>query len=225
MMLVHIKMLVGRDLRETIQKTFDSLYEDLNVKIDKNDNNKIHAIEASSCTRLAYYERKDPLPPDNEAKISILLSNGMRHSLNNVHGEYKLDGLTIEANADMIIADEYVVRFEIVSNLPEVPHPRHLLYLNSCLFAFKKDEGFLIYMTTDGKTVEFSVSKNNKMFEEIIRRARVLSTLLKESKTPIVEPADLCLSCKYFERCYARERGKADGTVDLIAELFGKRKK
>src|SRR5690242_14171810 len=127
MMLVHIKMLGGRDLRETIQKTFDSLYEDLNVKIDKNDNNKIHAIEASSCTRLAYYERKDPLPPDNEAKISILLSNGMRHSLNNVHGEYKLDGLTIEANADMIIADEYVVRFEIVSNLPEVPHPRHLL--------------------------------------------------------------------------------------------------
>ncbi|SRR5581483_1170041 len=218
-------MLGGRDLRETIQKTFDNLYDDLNVKIDKKNSDKIHAIEASSCTRLAYYERRDPLPPDNTSKISILLSNGMRHSLSNLHGEYKAENLTIEADADMIIADEFVVRFEIVPALPQIPHPRHLLYLNACLFAFKKDEGFLIYMTAEGKTVEFSVSKNNRMFEEIIRRARVLSTLLKDNKTPIVEPSDLCLSCKYFERCYAREKGKDDGTSDILAELFGKRKK
>lgn len=218
-------MLGGRDLRETIEKTFDKLYEDLNVKIDKKNNEKIHAIEASSCTRLAYYERKDPLPQDNVSKISILLSNGMRHSLSNLHGEYKAENLTIEVNADMIIADEYVMRFEIVPALPEVPHPRHLLYINACLFAFNKDEGFLIYMTSEGKTVEFSVSKSNKMFEEIIRRARVLSTLLKDNKVPIVEPSDLCLSCKYFERCYAREKGKDDGTSDILAELFGKRKK
>ena len=168
---------------------------------------------------------KDPLPQDNVSKISILLSNGMRHSLSNLHGEYKAENLTIEVNADMIIANEYVMRFEIVPALPEVPHPRHLLYINACLFAFNKDEGFLIYMTSEGKTVEFSVSKSNKMFEEIIRRARVLSTLLKDNKVPIVEPSDLCVSCKYFERCYAREKGKDDGTSDILAELFGKRKK
>ena len=219
------KMLGGRDLRETIEKTFDKLYDELSVKIDKKNNEKIHAIEAASCTRLAYYERKDPLPQDNVSKISILLSNGMRQSLSNLHGEYKAENLSIEVNADMIIAEEYVVRFEIVPALPEVPHPRHLLYINACLFAFNKDEGFLIYMTSEGKTVEFSVSKSNKMFEEIIRRARVLSTLLKDNKIPIVEPSDLCLSCKYFERCYAREKGKDDGTTDILAELFGKRKK
>jgi len=218
-------MLGGRDLRETIEKTFDKLYEDLNVKIDKMNTDKIHAAEASSCTRLAYYERKDPMPPDSASKISILLSNGMRHSLSNLHGEYKAENLTIDVNADMIIADEYVVRFEIVPALPEVPHPRDLLYLNACLFALKRDEGFLIYMTVEGKTAEFSVSKSNKMFEEVIRRARVLSTLLKDNKVPIVEPSDLCLRCKYFERCYAREKGKEDGTSDIIAELFGKRKK
>jgi CRISPR-associated exonuclease Cas4 len=218
-------MLGGRDLRETIEKTFDRLYDDLNAKIDKKNNEKIHVIEASSCTRLAYYERRDPLPPDNISKISILLSNGMRHSLSNLHGEYKAENLTIEVNADMIIADEYVVRFEIVPVLPDVPHPSHLLYLNACLFAFNKDEGFLIYMTGEGKTAEFSVSKSNKMFEEIIRRARVLSTLLKDNKVPIVEPSELCRSCKYFERCYAREKGKDDGTSDILAELFGKRKK
>ncbi len=217
-------MLGGRDLRATIQKTLDNIYDNLNVKIDKKNNDRIHALEASSCTRLAYYERKDPLPSDNASKISILLSNGMRHTLSNLHGEYKADTLSIEVNADMVIADEYIVRFEVVTTLPEIPHPSHLLYLNACLFAFKKDEGLLIYMTSEGKTVEFSVSKNNKMFEEIIRRARVLSTLLKEGKTPIVEPSDLCLSCKYYERCYAREKGKSDSTGDIIAELFGKRK-
>jgi CRISPR-associated exonuclease Cas4 len=59
------------------------------------------------------------------------------------------------------------------------------------------------------------------MFEEIVRRARVLSTLLKENKVPIVEPSELCMSCKYYERCYAREKRKESGDTDLIAELFG----
>ena len=201
------------------------MYQHLSFKIDSNTSDRIHAIEAASCTRLAYYDRRDPLPPDNATRISILLSNGMRHTLGNVRGEYKADTLALEVNADMIIADDYVVRFEVVSNLPEIPHPRHLLYLNACLFALKKDEGFLIYMTSDGKTVEFSATKNNRMFEEVIRRARVLSTLLKENKVPIVEPSDLCLSCRYFERCYARKKDREEGSGDILAEIFGKGKK
>lgn len=215
-------MLGGRDLRETIEKTFDKLYEDLTVKIDKTNPDRIHAIEAAGCTRFAFYERRDPVPPDNISKISVLLSNGMRRALPNLPGQYKVDSLALDVNADMIIANEFVVRFEVVTELPEVPHPRHMLYLNACLFAFNKDEGFLIYMTADGKSVEFSVSKSNKMFEEIVRRARVLSTLLKDNKTPIVEPSDLCITCKYFERCYARKKDKEE-KGDLIAELFGKR--
>jgi CRISPR-associated exonuclease Cas4 len=80
-------------------------------------------------------------------------------------------------------------------------------------------------MTGAGKTVEFSLTKNGRMFEEIVRRARVLSTLLKDNKVPIVEPSDLCLSCKYFERCYARKKETEESSGDLIAELFGKKKK
>jgi CRISPR-associated exonuclease Cas4 len=218
-------MLGGRDLRETIEKTFDKIYEDLNVKIDKNNPDKIHAIEAAGCTRLAYYERRDPLPADNDTKASVLLSNGMRRALSGMHGEYRADSLSLEADADMLMGSEFVVRFEIVTTLPEIPHPRHLLYLNACLHAFQKDEGFLIYMTGAGKTIEFSLTKNSRMFEEIVRRARVLSTLLKDNKVPIVEPSDLCLSCKYFERCYARKKEMEESSGDLIAELFGKKKK
>lgn len=217
-------MLGGRNLRGVIEKAIDNTYENLSLKIDKANNDRIHAAEASSCTRLAYYDRKDPLQADSAAKISIFLSNGMRRSLGNVPGEYRVDGtLALQVNADMIIADGFVVRFEVVKELPEVPHPRHLLYINACLFAFNKDEGFLIYITAEGKTVEFSVTKNNRMFEEIVRRARVLSTLLKEGKVPIVEPSELCSGCKYYERCYSREKGKGSGSF-LLEELFGKGK-
>lgn len=216
-------MLGDRNLRDIIEKTFDRLYNDLNIRIDKDNPDRIHAMEASTCTRLAYYERRDPLPVDSETRMSILLSHGMRKALSNARGEYKVDSLTLQADADMLIADEFVVRFEVVPQLPEIPHPRHMLYLNACLFALGKQEGMLVYMTGDGKTVEFSITKNNKMFEEIVRRARVLSTLLKENKMPIVEPSDLCLSCKYYSRCYAREKMK-EGSGDLFADLFGKLK-
>jgi CRISPR-associated exonuclease Cas4 len=217
-------MLGGRDFRGTIEKDLDKLHEDLSVKIDKKNPDKIHAIEASGCTRFAYYERKDPLPSDNASKISGLLGSAMRHSLSNAHGEYKVESLTLDVNTDLIMADEFVVRLEVVQTLPEVPHPRHILYLNACLFAFNKDEGFLIYMTAEGKTVEFSVTKNNRMFEEIIRRARVLSTLLKDGKVPIVEPSELCLNCRYYERCYARKQVKDESRGFILEEIFKPKK-
>ncbi len=218
-------MLGSRNLHEMIENAIDDIYKNLSVKIDKTNSDRIHAIEASGCTRFAYYERKDSLPSDNAAaKISSLLGNSMRHSLSNIRGEYKIDTLALEVNADMIMADEFILRFEIVPALPEVPHPQHMLYLNACLFAFNKDEGFLIYMTEDGKMVEFSVTKNNKMFEEIVRRARVLSTLLKENRVPIVEPSNLCITCKYFERCYARKKVKDEGSGFILEEIFKPKK-
>jgi CRISPR-associated exonuclease Cas4 len=218
-------MLGSRNLHEMIENAIDDIYKNLSVKIDKTNSDRIHAIEASGCTRFAYYERKDSLPSDNAAvKISSLLGNSMRHSLSNIRGEYKIDTLALEVNADMIMADEFILRFEIVPALPEVPHPQHMLYLNACLFAFNKDEGFLIYMTEDGKMVEFSVTKNNKMFEEIVRRARVLSTLLKENRVPIVEPSNICITCKYYERCYARKKVKDEGSGFILEEIFKAKK-
>jgi CRISPR-associated exonuclease Cas4 len=223
-MIHDIHMLGSRNLHEMIENAIDDIYKNLSVKIDKTNSDRIHAIEASGCTRFAYYERKDSLPSDNAAKISSLLGNSMRHSLSNIRGEYKIDTLALEVNADMIMADEFILRFEIVPALPEVPHPQHMLYLNACLFAFNKDEGFLIYMTEDGKMVEFSVTKSNKMFEEIVRRARVLSTLLKENRVPIVEPSNICITCKYYERCYARKKVKDEGSGFILEEIFKPKK-
>ena len=216
-------MLGDRDVRKEIQKALDKIYEDTHQKINREDPDRINAIEASRCTRLSYYERKDSLPSDNTTRMSLLLMEGLRRSLNNVRGEYKANNLILEVVADMIINNEFIVRFEVVVDLPETPHPRDLLYLNACLFAFNKSEGILIYISGEGKTLEFSVTKNNRMFEEILRRARVLSTLLKESKVPILEPSDFCLNCKYYERCYSRETKNSSFSLESLLGLEKKR--
>lgn len=215
-------MLGERDVKKMIEKTFDKIYANIGQISSKNDPDIIHVLEASRCTRLSYYERKDPVSTQGSiAKISILLKDGIRRSFSNIDGEYKVDNLTLHATADAIIDDQYVARFELVTKLPEVPHPRDLLYLNACLFVFNKNDGVLIYMTPDGQSLEFFVTKNNKMFEDVVRRARILSTLLKECKVPIIEPCDLCLSCKYYERCYYRERKIANFSLE---SLFGRGK-
>lgn len=216
-------MLGDRDVRKMIEKTFDKIYNNLEIVSHKNDPDIIHVLEACRCTRLSYYERKDPNSAQgNVNKVSILLKDSIRRSFNNIAGEYKVENLTIQGTADSIIDNQYVVRLELVTKLPETPHPRDLLYLNACLFIFDKIDGVLIYMTPEGQTLEFFVTKNNRMFEEVVRRARILSTLLKENKVPIIEPCDLCLSCKYYERCYYRERKIS--TLSLES-LFGLGKK
>ncbi|MGI8832467.1 MAG: hypothetical protein ACR2IS_07510, partial [Nitrososphaeraceae archaeon] len=210
-------MLGDRDVRKMIEKTLDKIYTNTEQISSKNDPDIIHVLEASRCTRLSYYERKDPVNTQGSiAKISILLKDGIRRSFSNIDGEYKVDNLTLQATADTIIDDQFVARFELVTKLPDVPHPRDLLYLNACLFVFNKNDGVLIYMTPDGQSLEFFVTKNNRMFEDVVRRARILSTLLKECKVPIIEPSDLCLSCKYYERCYYRERKISNFSLESL---------
>ena len=211
-------MLGDIDIKRMIEKTLDKIYDDFQ-DVDKRNPDRIHALEVSRCTRLSYYERKDPLPGDKTARMSILLKDSIRRTFNNVRGEYKVDNLILEVNADMVINEEFILRFEVVANLPEIPHPRDLLYLNACLFAFNKSDGIIMYVNLEGKTIGFSVTKNNRMFEEIIRRTRVLNTLLKESKVPIVEPSDLCLTCKYYQRCYYREKKTSNFSLETLLGL------
>jgi CRISPR-associated exonuclease Cas4 len=214
-------MLGEIDIRRLIEKKLDKVYDDFTT-VDRSNPDRIHALEVTRCTRLSYYERIDPLLADKTERLSVLLRDGIRRTFNNIHGEYKVDNLILEVNADMIINEEFILRFEVVANLPEIPHPRDLLYLNSCLFAFNKNDGIIMYINLEGRTIEFSVTKNNRMFEEVIRRTRVLNTLLKERKVPIVEPSELCLTCKYYERCYYRENRTSNFSLET---LLGRGKK
>src|SRR3989344_1788524 len=82
----------------------------------------------------------------------------------------------------------------------------------------KKGEGVIVYMTSDGKESSFSLSKDNKMFEEVVRRVRVLKDLLVEQKVPILEPSNECSSCQYYERCFIKQK---IGKQINIQDLFG----
>ena len=59
------------------------------------------------------------------------------------------------------------------------------------------------------------------MFEETVRRVRTFEALLKEKKTPLVEPSIECSTCQYYERCFVHK--KESKTINLM-NLLGSTK-
>ena len=53
-------MIGDRDVRKMIEKTFDKIYDSIDQVPRNDDPDVIHVLEACRCTRLSYYERKDP---------------------------------------------------------------------------------------------------------------------------------------------------------------------
>ena len=191
------------------------------LRRDDDDPTRIYASEASQCTRFSYYDRVDPINSNSAELFHFLLTHGFRLSFENIESEYKTDNLTLVLNTDIVLEKELVVRLQVTHSLPDSPRPYDLLYLNACLYALDKQEGILIYVRGDGQSSEFLVTKSGKMFEELIRRARVLSTLLREKRVPIVEPSESCMTCKYYGRCYIMERKESSFSIE---GLFGKSK-
>ena len=81
------------------------------------------------------------------------------------------------------------------------------------------------YITGDRKETTFSLTRNKKMFEEVIRRVRVLNNLLKEQKAPILEPSTECSECQYYERCFMKKKNSKHVDIGEMLGLgkFGKR--
>ena len=212
-------MLGGRDFRKLILTDMNERRKKL--RRDDDDPTRIYASEASQCTRFSYYDRVDPINSNSAELFHFLLTHGFRLSFENIESEYKTDNLTLVLNTDIVLEKELVVRLQVTHSLPDSPRPYDLLYLNACLYALDKQEGILIYVRGDGQSSEFLVAKSGKMFEELIRRARVLSTLLREKRVPIVEPSESCMTCKYYGRCYVMERKESSFSIE---GLFGKSK-
>lgn len=210
-------MLGGRD--------FHKLIEDELIKISKKltlvyDSNGIHVSEITRCSRLSYFERMDPFVDEYSNALSNISKGSLTKLLNGITREYKVDDLILYATVDLMIDNEMIINFVPVSKIPEYPHPNDLLYTNASMFIFDIQGGFIVYFTPEGKFVEFSVSESKRMFEQVVRRARILSLLLKEKKTPVVEPSELCFSCKYFQRCFQQK--ESEHLVDILG--IGKKK-
>jgi CRISPR-associated exonuclease Cas4 len=211
-------MLGGRNFHKIIEDELIKASKELTLDYDTNG---IHVSEITRCSRLSYFERVDPFVDESSNALRNILRGSITRMLRGKTKQYKIDELTIYATTDLIVSNDMIVNLIPVSKLPDYPHPNDLLYANACLFIFEIQSGFIVYFTPDGKFVEFGVSESKRMFEQVVRRSRILHLLLKEKKTPVVEPSELCFSCKYFQRCFGQQK-ESEHLLDILG--IGKKK-
>lgn len=205
-----------RDYRKLIKTAIDSIGKQVELQIDANDIKTIHLDEVVRCLRRSYYDRVEPEEIDRTSFVDLVGGLLRSKGYGSKTGEFEIDDLKLKGQTDMII-DEVVFVLRSANTLPDNPIARDLLYLNTCMWIFGKTEGLIVYLTGDGKETSFSLSRGKKMFEEVVRRTRVLHDLLKEKKVPILEPSDECSTCQYYERCYIKQKiAKSISIKDLV---------
>ena len=219
-------MVVGdRDYKQIVRDAIDSIGEDVQLKFDTKDPNIVYLHEATKCLRRSFYDRTEPLETEQTQFNKVLGGLFRKMKSKATIGTYKMDsGLVLKGQVDMI-EDDVVMIFRAVNRYPENPLPADILFVNACMWMFDKIEGIVVYITPDGKEESFVTNKNQKMFEEVIRRTKVFHDLIErrntdpKAKPPIIEPSMDCLDCQYYERCYIR---KKEGKQITISSLFGK---
>jgi len=219
-------MVVGdRDYKQIVREAIDSIGEDAQLKFDTKDPNIVYLHEATKCLRRSFYDRTEPLETEQTQFNKVLGGLFRKMKSKATIGTYKMDsGLALKGQVDMI-EDDVVMIFRAVNRYPENPLPADILFVNACMWMFDKIEGVVVYITPDGKEESFVTNKNQKMFEEVVRRTKVFHDLIErrntdpKAKPPIIEPSMDCLDCQYYERCYIR---KKEGKQITLSSLFGK---
>ena len=219
-------MSVGdRDYKQIVRDAIDSIGEDVQLKFDTKDPNIVYLHEATKCLRRSFYDRTEPLETEQTQFNKVLGGLFRKMKSKATIGKYEMDGgLALKGQVDMI-EDDVVMIFRAVNRYPENPLPADILFVNACMWMFDKIEGVVVYITPDGKEESFVTNRNQKMFEEVIRRTKVFHDLIErrntdpKAKPPIIEPSIDCLDCQYYERCYIR---KKEGKQITISSLFGK---
>ena len=214
-----------RDYKQVVRDAIDSIGEDVSFKIDTKDINTVYLYEATKCLRRSFYDRTDPLETERTQFNKVL--GGLFRKMKSHSSIAKYDmksGLTLKGQADMI-KDGVILIFRSIAKFPDNPIPADMLYVNACMWMFNKIEGVIVYITPDGKEDSFVANRNQKMFEEVVRRTKIFHDLLEKNnadpkaKPPIIEPSLDCVDCQYYERCYIR---KKTGKTVTISSLFGK---
>ena len=198
-------MMGDRDYRNTIKNAIDSIGRELEIEIDADDLKTINLLEVVRCLRRSYYDRTDSKEIERRGFNDLLSGLLRKLEYGSEPKEFSIDDIKLRGHADMIV-DDNVILFRSSQTIPESPHAEDLLYLNACLWIYDKTDGMIIYITSERDEFTFSLTRDKKMFEEVIRRVRVLSDLLQEQKTPILEPSQNCLDCQYYQRCFISKK-------------------
>ena len=214
-------MMGDRDFQSIIQNAIGSIGKELEIEINSKDIQTIHLKEAVQCLRRSYYDRIDPNEIERRGFNELLSGLLRKLQYGSEPKEFALDDIKLKGQVDMMV-DDSILLFRSTSEELENPHASDILYLNACMWIYDKNDGIIIYITGDKKETTFSLTRNKKMFEEIIRRVRVLNDLLKEQKVPILEPSTECSECQYFERCFMKRKNAKELS---LAEMLGMGKK
>ena len=210
-------MMGDRDFRTTIQTALSSIGKELQLDIDPKNIQTIHLQEVVQCLRRSYFDRIDPVEIERRGFNELLSGLLRKLEYGSEPKVFEIDDIKLEGQTDMIV-DDAIMLFRPAQGELENPIANDVLYLNACLWIYDKTEGIVVYMTGDRKETTFSLTRNKKMFEEVIRRVRVLNNLLKEQKAPILEPSTECSECQYYERCFIKRKNSKH--VD-IGEMLG----
>lgn len=206
-----------RDYRSIIKNAIDSIGRELEIEIDSKNVKTIHLLEVTQCLRRSYYDRTDSKEIERRGFNDLLSGLLRKLEYGSEPKEFQVDDIKLKGQADMIV-DDTIILFRPISNIPESPQASDLLYLNACLWIYDKKDGMIIYITSDKEEFTFSLTRDKKMFEETIRRVRVLSDLLEEQKTPILEPSLNCMDCQYYQRCFIAKKNSKQLS---LAEMLG----
>ena len=214
-------MMGEKDFRSLIKNTIDTIEKELEVEIDTKDIKTIHLNEAVQCLRRSYYDRIEPRDIQRGGFNELLSGLLKKLQYGSQPKEFPIDDIKVRGQADMI-ADDVIILFRSAPNELEEPYANDILYLNACMWIYDKVDGIVVYISGDRKETTFSMTRDKKMFEEVIRRVRVLNNLLGEQKVPILEPSSECSRCQYYDKCFIK---KTNAKQVTIAEMLGFGKK
>jgi len=206
-----------RDFRNIVKNAIDSIGRELEIEIDVKDIKTIHLKEAVQCLRRSYYDRVDSKEVERRGFNDLLSGLLRKLQYSSSPKEFAIDDIKLRGHADMI-ADDSIILFRPANAILETPQANDLLYINACMWIYDKTDGIIVYITGDKNESIFSLTRDKKMFEEVIRRVRVLSELLKEQKTPILEPSDDCTDCQYYQRCFITKKNAKQVS---LSEMLG----
>ncbi|RZW40188.1 MAG: Dna2/Cas4 domain-containing protein [Flavobacteriaceae bacterium] len=210
-------MMGDRDFRSIVENALGSIGKELEIDIDSADIQTIHLHEVVQCLRRSYYDRIDPKEVQRRGFNELLSGLLRRLQYGSDPKEFAIDDIKLKGQVDMLV-DDSIFLFRGASSELENPQANDVLYLNACMWIYDKPDGIIVYITGDKKETTFSISRNKKMFEEVVRRVRVLNDLLKEQKTPILEPSSECSECQYYERCFMKKKNSKQVS---LAEMLG----
>ncbi|MGI9566418.1 MAG: Dna2/Cas4 domain-containing protein [Nitrosopumilus sp.] len=208
-------MMGDRDFRSIIKSAVSSIGKELEIDIDPKDIQTVHLMEVVQCLRRSYYDRTEPQEIERRGFNELLSGLLRRLEYGSEPKEFAIDNIKLKGQADMIVEDSILLFRSAVDEL-ESPYASDVLYLNACMWIYDKVDGMIVYITGDRKETTFSLTRNKKMFEEVVRRIRVLNDLLKEKKTPILEPSTQCFDCQYYERCFMKKNTKQTSLAELL---------